>query len=45
MYNILQDYMIISLHFMLLNVIIVELLLCGQCWFELVPLVPMLTVD
>ncbi len=43
MYTILQNYVIISLHFMPLNMIILELLACG--WCELVHPVPMLTVD
>jgi hypothetical protein len=43
MYTILQDYVIISFHFMPLNMIILEPLACGWCWCELVHTVPMLT--
>jgi hypothetical protein len=45
MYATLQDYVIISLHFMALDMIILELLAGGWCWYELVHLVPMLEVD
>jgi hypothetical protein len=41
----LQDQMIITLHFMTLNVNILELLTCCWCCCELVHLVPMFTVD
>ncbi len=40
----LQDYVIISLHFMLLNMIILDLLTCGWYWCELGQPVPMVTV-
>jgi hypothetical protein len=45
MHTIVKDYMIISLHFMLLNMNILELLACCWCLCELVHLVPMFTVD
>ncbi len=45
MYNTLRDYVIVFLHFMLLNMIILEQQVCGQCWCELVHPVPILTVD
>jgi hypothetical protein len=41
----IQDYVIISFHFMSLDMIIFELLACGWCWCELVHPVPILTVD
>jgi hypothetical protein len=31
MYNALRDYVIVFLHFMSLNMIILELQVCGQC--------------
>jgi hypothetical protein len=45
MYTTLQDYVIISLHFMSLDMIVLELLVCGWYWCELVHPVPVLTVD
>jgi hypothetical protein len=44
MHTILQNYVIISLHFMSLNMILLELLACGCCWCKLVHPLPMLTV-
>jgi hypothetical protein len=42
---ILQGFVIILLNTALLNIVILELLVCGWCWCELVHPVPMLTVD
>jgi hypothetical protein len=44
MHTILQNYVIISLHFMSLNMILLELLACGCCWCKLVHPLPMLMV-
>jgi hypothetical protein len=38
----LQDYVIVSLHFVSLGMITLNLLACGWCWCELVYPVPML---
>ncbi len=44
MYTALQDYVIIFLNFLALNMILFELLASGWCWYELVHHIPMLTV-
>jgi hypothetical protein len=43
-YSTLQDYVIVSLHFVSLGMITLNLLECGWCWCELVHPVPIVSL-